>query len=98
MTAEQFIYWLEGYVKGSKIDLTSRMDILNKLEEVKKKSENKEPIPPATWPNSKTTYPIVSKEIKNPYMYAVNSTADFSTFNSDTLTNDKNQLKLPFKD
>lgn len=59
MTAEQFVYWLEGYVKGSKMDIVHRSDILHKIDEVKKASSNREPIEPPLWPNS-TTYPYDS--------------------------------------
>lgn len=54
MTAEQFIYWLEGYVKGSKMEISHRSEILNKIDEVRK--SEKEPIIPPVWPNN-TTFP-----------------------------------------
>lgn len=92
MTAEQFIHWLEGYING----LDNRTDgvyipehikqaIFNKIEDTRKR----EPVIPATWPNSKSVP-------SNPHMYVVNSTADITTFNTDTLTVDKKQLKIPF--
>lgn len=56
MTAEQFVYWLEGYVKGSKMDIVHRSDILNKIDEVKKGQRDKKPIEPPVWPNN-TTFP-----------------------------------------
>ncbi len=60
MTAEQFVYWLEGYIKGAKIELSARSDISNKLDEVKKNLKDREPIQPAIWPNNNTTYPFDS--------------------------------------
>ncbi len=57
MKAEEFIYWLEGYIKGSKMDIAHRSDILNKIDEVKKNQRDREPIEPPVWPNAGTTYP-----------------------------------------
>lgn len=54
MTPENFMYWLEGYVDNSAMNVCDKIEIMKKIREVRKAKEEKEPIIPAQWPQGTT--------------------------------------------